>query len=387
MAMQHAMQHRHHHYIPIALGILLTHLLLHGDAFSTSDILSKNTKINRHPHKHQHQVVDASQLLLPSFTSSTLHKLDNRDGHTSETLLQMTASASSFSSESDGPSSSSSVRGETSSDMSEPKPSTSNNEDEKFDMPWSEVQEWALDDNLPKFTVIIPTNGSGEKPKRYAMWRTLTREVPELAGYPIPFLRQMHQHLLLKKDTDNTNKSSSSSSSSSSSYIVETPGVLPMVDMFEFASNGGIAGQAYGLPGIADGTRIQTPPLISSETTVPLGYVTTQGDDNMNEVGFSYELGTCATSMDGSGRESRNVVALAAARRLVIDGALDSSKQVVNVAKDIADTATTGSSGLLSDKEANQDMIYLGGATALLLTAATAVGMLSHHLTVNVFWV
>lgn len=378
------MNHRHHHYIPIALGILLTHLLLHGNAFSTSDILSKNTKINRHHHKHQHQVVDASQLLLPSFTSSTtLPKLDRQDKHTSKTLLQMTASASSFSSESDGlGSSSSSVRGETSTDMSEPKPTASNNEDDKLDMPWSEVQEWALDDNLPKFTVIIPKNGSGEKSKRYAMWRTLTREVPELAGYPIPFLRQMHQRLLLKKDTDNTNKSSSSSS-----YIVETPGVLPMVDMFEFASNGGIAGQAYGLPGIADGTRIQTPPLISSETTIPLGYVTTQGDDNINEVGFSYELGTCATSMDGSGRESRNVVALAAARRLVIDGALDSSKQVVNVAKDIADTATTGSLGLLSDKEANQDMIYLGGATALLLTAATAVGMLSHHLTVNVFWV
>ena len=378
------MQHRHHHYIPIALGILLTHLLLHGDAFSTSDILSMNTKINRHHHKHQHQVVDASQLLLPSFASSTtLPKLDRQDKHTSKTLLQMTASASSFSSESDGlGSSSSSVRGETSTDMSEPKPTASNNEDDKLDMPWSEVQEWALDDNLPKFTVIIPKNGSGEKSKRYAMWRTLTREVPELAGYPIPFLRQMHQRLLLKKDTDNTNKSSSSSS-----YIVETPDVLPMVDMFEFASNGGIAGQAYGLPGIADGTRIQTPPLISSETTIPLGYVTTQGDDNINEVGFSYELGTCATSMDGSGRESRNVVALAAARRLVIDGALDSSKQVVNVAKDIADTATTGSLGLLSDKEANQDMIYLGGATALLLTAASAVGMLSHHLTVNVFWV
>ena len=379
-----AMNHRHHHYIPIALGILLTHLLLHGNAFSTSDILSKNTKINRHHHKHQHQVVDASQLLIPSFASSTtLPKLDRRDKHTSKTLLQMTASASSFSSESDGlGSSSSSVRGETSTDMSEPKPTASNNEDDKLDMPWSEVQEWALDDNLPKFTVIIPKNGSGEKSKRYAMWRTLTREVPELAGYPIPFLRQMHQRLLLKKDTDNTNKSSSSSS-----YIVETPGVLPMVDMFVFASNGGIAGQAYGLPGIADGTRIQTPPLISSETTIPLGYVTIQGDDNINEVGFSYELGTCGTSMDGSGRESRNVVALAAARRLVIDGALDSSKQVVNVAKDIADTATTGSLGLLSDKEANQDMIYLGGATALLLTAATAVGMLSHHLTVNVFWV
>ena len=381
-----AMHHRHHHYTPIALRIiLLTHLLLHGDAFSTSHILSKNTKINRHHHKHQHQVDASPLLLVPSFTSSrSLLQLDRRGSHTSKTLLQMTASASSFSSESDGPSSSSSsssVRGETSTDMSEPKPTTSNNEDDKLDMPWSEVQEWALDDNLPKFTVIIPNNGSGEKSRRYAMWRTLTREVPELAGYPIPFLRQMHQRLLLKKDNDDTNKSSSPL------YIVETPGVLPMVDMFEFASNGGIAGQAYGLPGIADGTRIQTPPLLSSETTVPLGYVTTEGDYGMNEVGFSYELGTCATSMDGIGSESRNIVALAAARRLVIDGAMDSSKQVVNVAKDIADTAKTESSGLLSDKEANQDLIYLGGATGLLLAAATAVGMLSLHLTVNVFWV
>ena len=208
------------------------------------------------------------------------------------------------------------------------------------------------------------------------------REVPELAGYPISFLLQMHQRSLQNE------KSSSKSSNTTSSAMLETPGVLPMVDDFEFVSNGGIVGRAYGLPGIADGTKIQTPSLIYAETTVPLGYVTTQGEDSssMEEngaVGFSYELGTCASlstsSLDGSERSA----ALAAARRLVVEGVADSSKQAASVAKDLAVTG----SGLLSDNEANRDLAYLGGASALLVACATAVGMLSHHLTVNVFWV
>lgn len=157
-----------------------------------------------------------------------------------------------------------------------------------------------------------------------------------------------------------------------------------MVDDFDFASNGGITGRAYGLPGIADGTRIQSPSLVSAERTVPLGYVTTQGESGSdNEVGFSYELGACASasvySVDGTERSA----ALAAARRMVLEGAVGSTKQFANVAKDMAATG----SGLLSDTEANKDLVYLGGATAMLLASATAVGMLSHHLTVNVFWV
>jgi len=258
-------------------------------------------------------------------------------------------------------------------EMSSPSATSENpskGDGEILDMPWSDVQEWALKDNLAKFTVIIIPPITGGKPKRYAMWRTLTREVPELAGYPIPFLLQMHQRLSKKDAASNTAQ--------------DTPGFLPMVDDFEFTSNGGISGRAYGLPGIADGTKITTPSLISAETTVPLGYVTTQGESNSDsDVGFSYELGTCASSssysLDGTDRSA----ALAAARRLVVDGAADSTQLVTKVAKDMAVTG----SGLLSDTEANKDLVYLGGATAMLLASATAVGMLSHHLTVNVFWV
>ena len=239
-------------------------------------------------------------------------------------------------------------------------------ESKQLDMPWSDIQQWALKDNLPKFTVMIPSSTGTSK--QYAMWRALTREAPELAGYPIPFLVQMHQRSLSQEDR------------------LTTPGVLPMVDDFEFASNGGITGRAYGLPGIADGTRINTPPLIGVETTVPLGYVTTANDKDEEGVGFSYELGTCASSsvysLDGSERSA----ALLSARRLMMEGmdaGVSSSRQVASIAKD----AVVTGSGLLSDSEANQDLVYLGGATAMLLASATAIGMLSHHLTVNVFWV
>ena len=242
----------------------------------------------------------------------------------------------------------------------------SKNNVERDDMPWSNVQQWALEDNITKFTVTLPSSK-----KRYAMWRTMAREVTELAGYPIPFLVKMHERSL-KVDDDNKTLNSTGET---------TPGILPMVDDFEFASNGGVVGRGYGIPGIADGTRINTPPLVSVEQTIPLGYVTTEEDEL--GVSFSYELGICASisvySLDGTERSS----ALLSARRLVLEGAVDSSKRLADVAKDIQ----VSGSGLLSDAESNRDLAYLGGATAMLLASATAVGMLSHHLTVNVFWV
>ncbi len=269
-----------------------------------------------------------------------------------------------------------------------------NDIDEILDMPWSDVQTWALTDNLPKFTVFI-SSGSGDvekkKPNRYAMWRTITREIPQLAGYPIPFLRKMHQRAL--KRQQQRQQSSGSSGDGENEGKFETPGVLPMVDNFEFTSNGGIIGRAYGLPGVADGTIIETPSLVSPERTVPLGYVTTCGgegeDENGNKLlGFSYELGTCATTTPMSSSSSyysldgteRSAALAAAARRLVSEGG-------VRAGGDVTNKMAVAGSGLFTDNDANQDLVYLSGATAMLLASATAVGMLSHHLTVNVFWV
>ena len=155
-----------------------------------------------------------------------------------------------------------------------------------------------------------------------------------------------------------------------------------MLDNYEFTPDGGIAGLAYGLPGIADGTRIQTPSLICPEKSVPLGYVTTQGELNSNDYFFSYELGTCASLSTNSSDAVGKSAVLALAQRSVAEGAIDSSRQVANIAKDIA----VSGPGSLFDTEANKDLV-LSGATAMLLASATAVGILSHHLTINVFWV
>ncbi|KAL7485630.1 hypothetical protein ACHAW6_011220 [Cyclotella cf. meneghiniana] len=257
------------------------------------------------------------------------------------------------------------------------KTTISRSKETNWEMPWTEIQQYALQDNLPKYTVMIPTTSQADPPKPYAMWRTMSREVPELAGYPIPFLISMH-----RRTRDDANS-------------LETPGLLPMVDEYEFSSDGGIAGRAYGLPGIADGTRIRTPSLIGVENTLPSGYVTAVSDDHHYDrgdgrIGFSYELGTCRASssvysLDGSQRSA----ALLMARRSIMrmdpmektDGS--SARRIVSVAKD----AAFDGSGLLTDAEANRDLVYLGGATAMLLASAAAVGMLSHHLTVNVFWV
>ena len=224
-------------------------------------------------------------------------------------------------------------------------------------MPWSDIQQFALMDNLPKFSVIISSpTAADRRPQRHAMWRTLAREVPELSGYPISFLMEMHG----KTGED-------------------TPLQIPMIDDFQFEANGGMSGRAYGLPGVADGTKIQTPPIVRPEETMALGYVTTSESVDSQEVGFSYELGNTVSVSGHSLHGFDRSASLLAAQRLVMDGAAETTRVAGNIAKD--------SQLLLSDDESNRDLVYLGGATALLLASATAVGALSHHLTVNVFWV
>eukprot|EP00521_Asterionellopsis_glacialis_P016327 CAMPEP_0195300776 /NCGR_PEP_ID=MMETSP0707-20130614/28107_1 /TAXON_ID=33640 /ORGANISM="Asterionellopsis glacialis, Strain CCMP134" /LENGTH=316 /DNA_ID=CAMNT_0040363561 /DNA_START=180 /DNA_END=1127 /DNA_ORIENTATION=+ len=231
-------------------------------------------------------------------------------------------------------------------------------EDKNLDMPWTDFQEWALRDNLPKYLVSIPTKKSGNKQELFALWRTMTREVTELSGYPIDFLQEMHGKYLLKKlkeeeyDDDKVR-------------VKVTPGMLPFLDEFEFATGGGVSGKAYGIPGIADGTKIETTGIKDVTATVPKGYVRTEDGS------IAYELGIPLRdfySLDGTSGTK--------------DALLNTGKSVTKTANGAL--ASSGAGSYQEDPDAM--LLRLGASTGILLAGATAVNMLSHHLTVNVFW-
>ncbi|KAL3771617.1 hypothetical protein ACHAW5_006644 [Stephanodiscus triporus] len=310
------------------------------------------------------------------------------------------------------------------------------------EMPWSDAQEAALRDSLPGYTFFAPSSSAKTttRTRRHARWWTMSREVPELAGYPAAFLRRMHRR------RGRLRRSSSSSSSSSGTRCdgfgraggsaidalvdrdhddddrtTTTPGMLPMIDEFEFHPDGGIVGRVYGLPGVADGARVRTPSLVRAERTVPLGYVTTarswdpgcdddedddgdgdgDGDGGGDGVGQSYELGTMMTTSSSSfaahrpdgiarGGAAANAGSTSSGAGLATADAPSSSSSLPTTIADfvVGVAAGTGSGPLVADDaESNRDLAYLGGATALLLAGASAVGALGHHLTVNVFWV
>ena len=395
---------RNHHFIAAA-WILLTQRILSSGAFSSSSgiLIPRTEAAGLWPRRRDDAPRRAGAALTP--TSLTL-PTKRRGAYSSSSSSSLREEASARGTGIEG--------GESSMSSSSPSAtavrdgSTTANDDggapgdDGQEMPWSDAQEMALRDGLPKYAFFAPSPMGGGA-TRYARWRTMSREVPELAGYPPRFLRRMHRRG--RGDDDGGGAT--------------TPGMLPMVDDFVFVPDGGIVGRVYGLPGVADGTIIRTPSLMRAERTVPLGYVTTtrggggggegsfeswnsgyDDDDDEDGVGLSYELGTMMSQSSSSSSSSspssaysldgtaRSAALAAAARRLTSDGggkaiAEYSSRQVVDFAKGVADTG----SGLLTDAEANRDLVYLGGATAMLLAGASAVGALSHHLTLNVFWV
>lgn len=216
------------------------------------------------------------------------------------------------------------------------------------DMPWSDFHAFALRDNLPRYTRVLP----GKVPKTYALWRTMMQEVPELSGYPISFLREK-----CARDKENA----------SGKNCPEAPNVLPFLDYFYFEPSGGLSGQVYGVPGLKDGTKIETSPVGQVEVTIPLGYVLTEVD------GIAYELGKPLVQEGGYSLD-----ALAASRTA---GSL--AKQATATMSE----AINQRGAVASEEDPNTMLVRLGASTGLLLVGATAMSMLSHHLTVNVFWV
>lgn len=243
--------------------------------------------------------------------------------------------------------------------------------DEDFDMPWGDLQSFALRDNLPKYIVTIPVPGKKGKYGTFALWRSLLNECTELAGYDVEFVRRRYEEdVKTREDWKGYQIGNAGGSGGSSKKASAAPGLLPLLESFEFQADGGVTGLSYGLPGIANGSQIRTPAVTDIESTVIIGYIRT------HDGSAAYELGSPAGNFYSEDMR-RNMLENVArtASTLVqngVAGATEAGKVVVA-------NGATGS--------ADSNLINLGGMTAMLLAGASAVGMLSHHLTVNVFWV
>ena len=209
-----------------------------------------------------------------------------------------------------------------------------------YDMPWGDFQQWAMKDYLAKYTVQVHLEQDGRDTlQAFTLWRSLSNDVTALSGYPLKFLvdryKDMREELNIKTSTE----------------------ILPYLDGFAFESDGGVSGRAYGIAGVAEGTRIQTTPVAGVETTLQKGYILTKE-------GIVYELGLPATSETYS-LDGRTKMAERAA------------SSIQSAASDIQ----------LADVVGNQELVKLGALTAIVISGAWAMEALSHHLTVNVFWV
>lgn len=133
-----------------------------------------------------------------------------------------------------------------------------------------------------------------------------------------------------------------------------------------------ISFQVYGVPGLKDGTAIETSPVGQVEVTIPLGYVLTE------DAGIAYELGKpLAESEQGEYYSLDGISKTAGKAASSLDRSLSQRMGGAMGKRATVDT----------EEDPNIMLVRLGASTGMLLAGATAVSMLSHHLTVNVFWV
>jgi hypothetical protein len=247
--------------------------------------------------------------------------------------------------------------------------------------PMSDLQMMALKSNIGKF--IVPRSGSltgsdktpNMAKKSIVLWRNFLDSTQELTGYPIAFLsEQMKSMLNLLDRSAVTSESTVLVESMIGNMINKTDVdwdlVVPYIDTYTFELGGGVSGLVFGVAGVADGTRICTSPVVDVQTTIPRNFIET-GD------GCLYELGRPAFSSDLSPQSS------------TISGV---TKQWFRSGKETASVLIKNSASVVNDnlndgKKVDSELFQLGALTTLLLTGASVVENLSHHLTVNVFWV
>ncbi|KAG7358400.1 hypothetical protein IV203_014988 [Nitzschia inconspicua] len=233
--------------------------------------------------------------------------------------------------------------------------------------PWSEAQEWALRDNLPKYLVrISQKNQQSTKSTQTAataslstvvLWRSLLQDVPELAGYPVKILQAKY-----KERQKNMNDDASSN--------VGEIGILPFLQDYEFSTQGGVCGTVYGLVGVADGSRIETAVVTNVQETLPLGYLQTSDGSMAFEMGRPLTDASQSNGVDSS------------AWRVISGASVASTQQLAKAG------LKNGSNALVEGvSEGDGYLMRLGALTGIVLAGSTALNMLSHHMTVNVFWV
>jgi hypothetical protein len=250
------------------------------------------------------------------------------------------------------------------------------------DLPWSQTQEWALRDHVSKYAIRLVL-GKGEKNQqqlhRLVRWRSLINGTPELVGYPLEFVIARYKKIIRssKDDDDDANDDDAVSSSTSSLLFSGwSTEVLPYLDRFQFEANGGLSGDAFGLKGIQDGTRIWTNPVVHVEHSIPLGYVVTEDGSVV------YELGQPAESNDIM-RRPEDVIMTSDTVRATTTTAAALRESMGSRLASVNFNNNNNNGALLFDP----DLVQLAGLTAVVLTGAWAMQALSHHLTVNIFWV
>jgi len=215
---------------------------------------------------------------------------------------------------------------------------------------WSQWQDWALVDNLPNYLLQTENHSSKENGvatgtrRLAARWRSLMRDVTELAGYDVEFAQKRYKMLLEDATLRNV----------TSLPCKVVPSVLPLLERYSFDSDGdsdSLTGYAYGIPGVADGTKVTTPKLRGLQVTLPQGWVESE------DCSIMYELGTSAEESSANDFYS-----------------LDFAK-------------AAGISNSISSVSSDKALVNLGAMTGLLLASAAAINTISHHVSVHVYWI
>ncbi len=250
----------------------------------------------------------------------------------------------------------------------------------------TELQMMTLKSKITKYIVPSPnvftrnTNHLDSSKRFIILWRNLLNDTPELAGYPISFLAEQMKSMMRFLDLKSNTSTALTSTELAIKNFCNEPEmdwdlISPYMDDYTFEVGGGLTGLVYGVTGVAEGTKICTTSVGELQVTIPRNYIQT-GD------GCLYELGRPALSKNSETHTSDITQSYS------LSG--NAKEQFRNGKETIVSQFAKGIRAL--DDKANEDtvidsdLLNLAGLTTLVLGGAMAMETLSHHLTVNVFW-